>query len=84
MFTAAFWLATFERTVKTFAQAVVAILTADATGLIGVDWGQTASVAGLAALVSVLTSIASSGTSGSGPSLANEVALPRHLDTTEG
>lgn len=79
MFTRAFWTATFERAVKTFAQAAVALLTADATGLLGVDWGQTASVAGLAALVSVLTSVASSGTGGSGPSLANEVAVPRHL-----
>lgn len=81
MFTTAFWVAAFERAVKTFAQAAVALLTADATGLLGVDWGQTASVAGLAALVSVLTSIASSGAGNTGPSLASEtVARTPHFE----
>ena len=67
-----FWIAAAERAVKTFAQTAVAILTAGTTGLLDVDWGQMASVAGLAAVVSVLTSIASDGIGGSGPSLGGE------------
>lgn len=53
-----FWVDTFDRAVSTFAQAAVAVLTANVTGLLDVDWGQLASVAGLAAGVSVLTSVA--------------------------
>lgn len=55
-----FWAETTERAVKTFAQAAVALLTAGpVVGLIDVDFAQVASVAGLAAAVSVLTSVAS-------------------------
>lgn len=54
----AFWVDTFDRAVSTFAQAAVAVLTANVTGLLDVDWVQLASVAGLAAGVSVLTSVA--------------------------
>lgn len=56
-----FWIDTAERAIKTFAQAAVAVLTADAVGLIGVDYLQLFSIAGLAAVVSLLTSIASGG-----------------------
>ncbi|MCW2287051.1 r1t family holin [Leucobacter luti] len=72
MLTKRFWIAAAERAVKTFAQTAVAILTAGATGLLDVDWGQMASVAGLAAVVSLLTSIASDGIGGAGPSLGGE------------
>jgi len=53
-----FWVDTFDRAVATFAQAAVGALTADVTGLIDVAWPGLVSVAGLAALVSVLTSVA--------------------------
>lgn len=53
----AFWKGAAERAVKTFAQAAVAVLTADVAGLLNVDYVQLASVAGLAALVSLLTSV---------------------------
>jgi len=53
-----FWLDTLDRAVATFAQAAVATLTAGVTGLLDIDGIQLASVAGLAAVVSVLTSIA--------------------------
>ncbi|WP_047219989.1 holin [Delftia lacustris] len=53
-----FWVDVFDRAVSTFAQAAVAVLTANVTGLLDVDWGQLGSVAGLAAGVSVLTSVA--------------------------
>lgn len=59
MFTLTFWKDAFERAVKTFAQAAVAVLTANATGLLDADWVTVASVAGLAAVVSVLTSVGS-------------------------
>lgn len=45
------------RAVKTFAQSAVALITAQATGLLDVDWQALASVSGLAALVSILTSL---------------------------
>ena len=53
-----FWYDTIDRAVATFAQAAVATLTAGVTGLLDIDPAQVASVAGLAALVSVLTSVA--------------------------
>ena len=54
-----FWADTTERALKTFAQSCVAILTGSATGLLTVNYVQLFSVAGLAAAVSVLTSLAS-------------------------
>lgn len=59
MFTKTFWKDTAERCVKTIAQTMVAMLTAGATGLLTVDYINLLSVAGLAGLVSVLTSIGS-------------------------
>lgn len=60
MFTKLFWKDAVERAVKTFAQALLALFTGGQTGVLDVDWGQSFSVAGLAAAVSVLTSIVSS------------------------
>lgn len=50
-----------ERAVKTAAQSAVVFLTVDQLNWIDIDWEQVAGASGLAALVSVLTSIASSG-----------------------
>jgi hypothetical protein len=58
-----FWIDTIDRAVSTVAQAAVAALTASATGILDVDWGQAASVAALAGAVSVLTSVAFRGKS---------------------
>ncbi len=77
LWTAEFWRAGAERAVKTFAQALVAVLGAGATGLLDVDWIQALSVAALAAVLSVLTSIASAGVSNAGPSLVDEQLVPR-------
>ncbi|MBP2704380.1 holin [Microbispora sp. RL4-1S] len=53
------WLTdTIERAVRTAAQAALGVVGAGQLGLLDVDWGTTGSVAGLAAVVSVLTSIA--------------------------
>jgi hypothetical protein len=64
-----------ERAVKTFAQALVAVLTVQGvSGVLDVDWPRALSVAGLAAVVSALTSLASGGIGRSGTaSLTNAV-----------
>jgi hypothetical protein len=60
MFSQYFWKATFERAVKSFAQSLLALLSAQQLGLFDVDWVTTTSTAGMVALLSVLTSLASS------------------------
>jgi hypothetical protein len=58
MWTALFWRGLGERAVKTFAQALIAVLGANGVGLLNADWGGALSAAGMAALLSVLTSFA--------------------------
>ena len=72
VFTAPFWRAAIERAVRTLAQTIVALLGTGATGLLDVDWVQALSVAALAALLSVLTSLAAAGVGPGGPSLGPE------------
>ncbi|KAB7850114.1 holin [Streptomyces mobaraensis] len=60
MTTAAFWIATFERSIRTFAQALLGVLTAHATGVLDADWTGALSAAGLAAVLALLTAVASS------------------------
>lgn len=78
MWTKAFWLATGERAVKTFAQTLGALLLAAGTGLLDSSWTADFSVAGMAALLSVLSSVGSGALPGTpvGPSLVNEVLTP--------
>lgn len=72
LITGAFWVAAVERAVKTFAQALAALLVADGTGLLETAWGDRASVAAMAAVVSLLTSIGSDVvTKAPGPSLTS-------------
>jgi len=80
MFTRAFLYALLERAVKTFAQTAAAMLVAAGSGLLDADWITVASVAGMAALVSVLTSIGSGAATDGSPSLASEVLpyTPEH------
>ncbi|WP_199441987.1 holin [Umezawaea beigongshangensis] len=59
MYTAAFWRAALERAVKTFAQTLAAVLGAGGLGLLTAPWSTALSTAGLAALLSLLTSIGS-------------------------
>ena len=75
MTTAAFWRATAERALRTFAQALIAVISLDGADLLTVDWPQSLSVAGLAAVISVLTSVAASGAGGGdgGPSFGPEL-----------
>lgn len=76
MFTLTFWKAALERAVKTAAQAAIAFwATGSVTGLYGIDWAATLSVAGFAALASVVTSIASGAVDGN-PSAGNLETTP--------
>lgn len=71
MFNAAFLKAVLERAIKTFAQALAALLVGNGTGILDTDWTSSLSVAGMAAVVSILTSVASDALTGDGPSLTN-------------
>ncbi len=72
IFSGAFAQAAAERALKTFAQTLVALFAAGTT-ILSIDWTQALAVAGTAALLSVLTSIASNNFGRySGPSLADE------------
>lgn len=77
MFTLEFWKAALERAIKTFAQTLVVLLGANAVDVLHLDWIPLLSLSVGAALVSVLTSIASGKFSGQpGPSLTNAEVLP--------
>ena len=56
--TKAFWAGTFERAVKTLAQSLIAVIGTGTLGILEVDWLTALSVAGLATVLSVLTSVA--------------------------
>lgn len=64
-----FWKDAAERAIKTFAQALVALLGAGAVDVLQVNWGDRLSVSVGAALISVLTSIASAGAGSNSASL---------------
>ena len=57
IWTVAFWQGAGERSLKTFAQSLVAIIGVGTLGLLDVDWPAALSVAALAAVVSLLTSV---------------------------
>jgi hypothetical protein len=59
MFTSAFWAMTVERAVKSFAQSLAALLGAKGLGLLDANWLPALSAAGMVAVLSVLTSVAS-------------------------
>ena len=70
-----FWIAAGERAVKTFAQALVALFVAGVT-VLTIDWQEALAVAATAAVVSLLTSVASVRLgSFEGPSLAGEAVV---------
>jgi hypothetical protein len=80
--TGSFWMQAAERAVKTFAQAAIALLTGEGLGLLTVDWTNVASIAGLAAVVSVLTSVASGPFTGS-PNLVRSRRQPAPADGSQ-
>lgn len=70
-----YWVSVGERAAKTFAQSLVALFVAGAT-ILSIDWSQALAVSVTAALVSVLTSIASTRIGKfDGPSLADEAVV---------
>lgn len=77
MLTLAFWIATGERAARTFAQTAAGLLVGDGLGLLAVDWISVGSVAGLAAVVSVLTSVAAAGATNGSPSLVRSEVLDK-------
>ena len=76
LFSRAFLIATVERALRSFAASLASLLTAAGTGLLETGWGEKFSVAGMAALVTVLLAI-SGGTfgKGEGPSFTGEEKL---------
>lgn len=70
-----FWSQTLERATKTAAQVAVTLLVVSTGGLLTVGWAPLLSVVGLAALVSVLTSV------GSGAITAGPSGSPSLVDT---
>ena len=72
IWSAEFWKAASERAIKTFAQTEASLLLASGTGLLDTDWVTGLSVSGMAAVVSLLTSVGSGYVTKSGPSLTNE------------
>lgn len=78
IFTRAFWSATGERAVKTFAQNAAAVLiVGGATGFLDADWKGVGSAALLAAILSILTSVAGNVATGTGPSfVSSEQVVP--------
>jgi hypothetical protein len=76
LFSRAFLLATVERAIRSFAASLASLLTAAGTGLLATDWGEKFSVAGMAAVVTILLAIGG-GTfgKGDGPSFIGEEEL---------
>ncbi len=75
MTTGQFWAAALERAVKTAAQVAAALIGTGAVGMTELDWQQIGSVALTAAIVSVLTSLASDRIGTPGPSLVGEAPV---------
>jgi len=72
-----FWIDAAERAVKTFAQALLAVLTVQGVSdLLSVDWSRALSVAALATVISFLTSLLSLRLGKSGTASATDVVEP--------
>ncbi|MFG3090695.1 holin [Streptomyces antibioticus] len=76
MFTKAFWKATGERSVRTFAQVLVGSLGLDTLGIINANWGEGLALGAGASVLTVLTAIATSG-GGEGPGITETVRSRR-------
>lgn len=70
-----FWVAALERAVKSLAQGFIVGGLGDTTGLLTLDWVNVLSIAAGMFLFSLLTSIASGGVNGEGPSLVRAEIL---------
>jgi|JI10StandDraft_1071094.scaffolds.fasta_scaffold173407_2 hypothetical protein len=61
MYTKLFWLDALERSGKTVAQVLLTTITLAGVDVLGINWGQTVVTSLTAGVVSILTSIVSSG-----------------------
>lgn len=61
LFTVAFWLDAAERSIKTFAQTLVAVIGVDKVTEIAMSWRDWLLAGGFASVLSLLTSVASTG-----------------------
>lgn len=75
MWSSSFWKATAERALRTFAQALAALIGAGAVNIIDIDWPASIGIAATAALLSVLTSIGANEVGSPGPSFGLEEEL---------
>lgn len=66
------WKAALERALKTLAQTLIALIGAEQVNVISLEWANLLGIAATAALISVLTSLASAQFGNPGPSLADE------------
>ena len=73
MFTLAFWKATGERSVRTFAQVLVGSLGLDTLGIINANWGEGLALGAGASALPVLTAGATAG-GPAGPGLTETVS----------
>ena len=76
IFSRAFLIATVERAIRSFAASLASLLTAAGTGVLDTNWSEKFSVAGMAAVVTILFAIGG-GTfgKGDGPSFVGEEKL---------
>jgi hypothetical protein len=73
MWTIDFWKAAAERAIKTFAQSLLAVIAVGQVGFGDINWAASLSVAGVATLASILSSVGSHNLGPfEGPSLADE------------
>jgi hypothetical protein len=61
MRTAAFWSSTFERAIRTWAQALLALIGTDLVAITDLDWAQMLLASATAAVITVLTCVVASG-----------------------
>ena len=73
MFTGQFAKATLERCIRSACASLASLLVADGTDILNTDWADRLSVAGMAAIVSVLLAVAGASTGDhNGPSFGPE------------
>jgi len=86
MTTSGFWKATAERIIRTFAQALLAVLGAEQFGLFDAPWTAAFSTAGMAAFLALVTAVAAAGDEQGGPGITEIVKPPQPVTepATEG
>lgn len=78
MFSGEFWAATIQRVIRSFAASLLALLTADGTGILDTDWGSRLSTAGMAAITTLLFCVAGGFGPGNGPAFGGVEETTKH------